>query len=98
MLEVVAHYDPVDYHKLRRLVDERFDGVYDAERHRTALSSLNELSLIERGGISHEYIHITDEGWSHLGGETPRHDDDVGPVDAPVCDVCAEDELVESEW
>ena len=37
MLEVVAHYDPVDYHMLKRLVGERLDGEYNTEQHCTVL-------------------------------------------------------------
>lgn len=47
MLKIVAHYDPVDYHKLKRLVGERLDGEYDTERHRIVLNNLKDLSMIE---------------------------------------------------
>lgn len=97
MLEVVAHYDPVDYHKLKRLVGERLDGEYDTEKHRSVLKNLKELHLIERPRI-HEYIHITEQGWSHLGGKTPRYAADIETQDAAVCEVCATDELAESSW
>ncbi|MFC7230561.1 hypothetical protein ACFQMM_02680 [Saliphagus sp. GCM10025308] len=98
MLKIVAHYDPVDYHKLKRLVDKRLDGEYDTERHRTVLKNLKELGMIEQPGIAHEYVHITERGWSHLGGKTPRHPTDVETREAAVCEVCATDELVESGW
>ncbi|MFC7194167.1 hypothetical protein ACFQL4_04995 [Halosimplex aquaticum] len=48
MLEVVAHYDPVDYHKLKRLVGQRLDGEYNTEKHRSVLKNLKELNMIER--------------------------------------------------
>jgi|GEM_PF-2503435 hypothetical protein len=98
MIETVAYYDPIDYHRLQRLVGERLNGEYSTARHRTALDNLANLDMIERGGVGHEYVHLTNKGWSHLGGETPRHDEEVESIDAPVCDVCAEDELVESGW
>ena len=98
MLETVAHYDPVDYHKLKRLVGQCLDGEYDTERHHIVLKNLKELKMVEQPGIGHEYIHITQEGWEHLGGKTPRYDADVETQDAAVCEVCATDELVESSW
>ncbi|MFD1646665.1 hypothetical protein [Haloarchaeobius litoreus] len=98
MLRVVAWYDPIDSHRLKRLVRERVGGGYDSDRHREALSNLKELNMVDRGGLGHEYVHITNFGWQHLGGETSRHDEEIESVDAPVCDVCAEDELVENAW
>lgn len=98
MLELVAYHDPVDYHKLKRLVDERLACEYNTETHRTALETLKELNFVEQPGLAHEYVHITEQGWSHLGGENPRHSDDIETQDAPVCEVCATDELVESGW
>ncbi|WP_336134222.1 hypothetical protein [Natronomonas amylolytica] len=96
MLQTVAYYDPVDYHMLKHLVKERIDGVYDAERHRTALTNLKELNMVKQPGMAHEYIHITEQGWSHLGGKTPRHGVDVEAQNAVVCPVCATDEMVAS--
>jgi len=98
MLRLVAYHDPVDYHSLKQLVRERHCGEYDTERHRRALENLKELNMVRRGGIGHEFIHITDEGWSHLGGETPRHDVVVDEVDATECPVCAADELATESW
>jgi len=98
MLETVAFFDPIDYHRLRRLVGERLSGEYSTARHREALENLKELNMVCRGGAGHEYVHLTDQGWSHLGGETPRHDEEIESVDAPVCEVCATDELAESAW
>jgi len=98
MLEVVAYRDPVDYHSLRRIVGERLDGEYSKDRHRAALDNLKELNMVRRGGVGHEYVHITDEGWSHLGGETPRHDVDVDEVEATECPVCEADDLATSSW
>lgn len=98
MLRTVAWYDPIDFHSLRRRVGERLDGEYSKERHRAALDNLKELNMVERGGIGHEYIHITDEGWRHLGGKTERHEIDVDEVDATECPVCAADELAEESW
>lgn len=98
MLELVAYHDPVDYHKLKRLVDERLDCEYDSEMHRTVLKNLKELNLIEQPGMAHEYVHVTERGWSHLGGKTPRHSSNVETQDAAVCEVCATDELVETDW
>jgi|AntRauMinimDraft_4_1070384.scaffolds.fasta_scaffold00314_16 hypothetical protein len=96
MLETVAFHDPIDYHRLRRLVGERLHGEYSSSRHREALENLQELDLVERGGIGHEYVHLSDAGWSHLGGETTRHGDDAESVDGPVCDVCETDALAEA--
>ncbi len=98
MLETVAFFDPIDYHSLRKRVAERLSGEYDTERHRAALENLKELDMVRRGGIGHEYVHITDEGWSHIGGETERHEIDVDEVDAIECPVCRADELVEAGW
>ncbi len=98
MIETVAYHDPIDYHRLKRLVGDHLDCEYDSERHREALENLKELNMVEQPGMAHEYIHITSEGWSHLGGETSRYNSDVSMVDAPVCSVCKTDALVESRW
>jgi len=71
MLETVAFHDPIDYHRLRRLAGERLHGEYSSSRHREALENLQELDLVERGGIGHEYVHLSDAGWSHLGERQP---------------------------
>jgi hypothetical protein len=98
MLEVVAYYDPIDYHKLRQIVGERFDTDYGTKRHRAALKRLEELRMVEQPGKIHEYIHITEQGWSHLGGETPRHADAVEIKDAVDCPFCVTDQKIESNW
>ena len=98
MLEIVAYRDPIDYHALRSAVGERLNGEYSSERHRTALDNLKELGLVCRGGLGHEYVHLTDEGWGHLGGETPRHHMDVDEVEATECAVCAADDLATDRW
>lgn len=98
MLRVVAYHDPIDYHRLERLVGDRLDGEYDTKRHRTALDNLKELGMVERGGLGHEYIHLTDKGWSHLGGETSRHHVAVDEVDDPECPVCRADDLATENW
>lgn len=98
MLRIVAYRDPIDYHSLRRIVGERLSGEYSTERHRCALNNLKELDMVERGGIGHEYVHLTDEGWSHLSGETERHDVAVDDIEATECPVCAADELAEKSW
>ncbi len=98
MLEIIAYHDPIDYHRLRRLVGERLNGQYSTERHREALENLKELDMVIKPGMSHEYLHITDIGWSHLGGDTPRHADNIETQEAPVCPVCATDDLVETDW
>ncbi|WP_178915585.1 hypothetical protein [Natronomonas gomsonensis] len=98
MLEAVAYHDPIDYHQLRSVVGDRVSGGYSTDRHKGALDNLKELDMVERGGLAHEYVHITDSGWRHLGGETSRHDGDVESVDGLVCDVCATDEQVENPW
>jgi len=97
MLETVAFFDPIDYHQLKRLVGERLNGEYNTARHREALSNLRQLNMIQTPGLSHEYVHVTNTGWSHLGGDAPARRR-IESVDAPVCPVCAEDELVESQW
>lgn len=96
-LDLVAYHDPIDYFRLRRLVREEVGGL-GSEEFRTALSNLKDLGMIEQPGISHEYLHITDTGWEHLGGETPRHGADIDEQDAPVCPVCATDEVAEARW
>ena len=98
MLRVIAWYDPIDYHSLRDRVAERLNGEYDTERHRRALENLKELNMVRRGGIGHEYVHLTSEGWRHLGGKTPRHEIDVDEVEATECPVCRADELATSGW
>jgi len=98
MLRLVAYHDPVDYHSLKSLVRERLCGEYDTERHRRALENLKELNMVRRGGIGHEYTHLTDGGWRHLGGKTPRHEIDVDEVEATECPVCRADELATSSW
>lgn len=97
MIETIAYYDPIDYHRLQRLVGERLDGEYDTERHRNALRNLKELNMIEKP-MTHEYVHITSEGWKHIGGETSRHQENINVGDAPVCPVCEADELAENRW
>lgn len=98
MLEVIAYHDPIDYHRLRRLVGERVNGQYSVDRHQEALGNLQELNMVVRPGLAHEYIHITDVGWSDLGGETERREEVAESVDAAECSVCARDGLVESHW
>lgn len=98
MIETIAYHDPIDYHRLKRVVGERLSGEYDTERHRDALRNLEELNMVEQPGMAHEYIHITSEGWNHLGGETPRHEEDIQVIDAPVCPVCEADELAKNRW
>ena len=98
MLSVVAYHDPIDYHSLKRIVGERLVDPYSTELHREALQNLQELELVERAGLGHEYIHITSEGWSRLGGETPRYDSGVQRQDDHVCTVCATDEYAEPRW
>lgn len=98
MLEVVAYRDPVDYHSLRRIVGERLDEEYSKERHRAALDNLKELNMVRRGGIGHEYVPLADEGWSHLGRETPRHEINVDEVEATECPFCRADELAIQTW
>jgi len=97
MLELVAFYDPIDYHSLRRLVGEQLNE-YSGERHREALQNLQELELICRPGMAHEYIHISDQGWEHLGGDTPRHGPNTSTQNSPTCDICATDQSVEAGW
>jgi hypothetical protein len=94
MLEVVAYHDPIDYHRLKTVVNDRVDHPYSVERHREALENLQELDMICRGGTGHLSIHISEYGWSHLGGENPRHQEDVETVSGNACDVCATDTLV----
>lgn len=98
MLETVAFFDPIDYHSLKRLVRERLDGEYDTDTHREALENLKKLNMVERGGLAHEYVYITNEGWQHLGGETSRHGVDVDSVDDPECAVCQADDLATENW
>ncbi|MBV0924747.1 hypothetical protein KTS45_11105 [Halomicroarcula limicola] len=97
MLEVVAFHDPIDYHRLRRLVGERMSK-YSSERHREALQNLQKLDLVERPGMAHEYIHISEEGWEHLGGDIPRHKPNTATQSSPTCEICATDESVEASW
>ena len=98
MLDIVAHHDPIDYHSLKKRVGQRLNGGYTYERHRAALDNLEELNMISKPGIAHEYVHITPQGWAHLGGEQPRHPEDTEVIDAPVCPVCATDKMVEQNW
>lgn len=98
LIRIVAYHDPVDYGKAKRLLRERLNGECSTDRYREALYNLIELGLIEKPGMAHEYIHITEEGWSHLGGETPRHDVEIDPATVPVCPVCEIDEQVEARW
>ncbi|MFB1064171.1 hypothetical protein [Natrinema sp. H-ect4] len=98
MIEIVAYHDPIDYHRLQRLVGERLDGEYDTERHRSALKNLKQLDMIAQPGLAHEFIHITSAGWKHIGGETSRHQEDIKVGDVPVCPVCEADELAENRW
>ena len=98
MLDIIAYHDPIDYHLLKTRVGERLDAPYSTERHREALQNLEDLGLICRGGTGHLSVHITEHGWSHLGGETPRYQEDTERVAGNVCDVCATDKLVESAW
>ena len=71
---------------------------YSNERHREALQNLQELELICRPGLAHEYVHITEEGWENLGGEMPRYGSDVSPQSSPTCKICATDEALEANW
>jgi len=98
MLDIVAHHDPIDYWSLKKRVGQRLNGEYTYERHRAALNALEELNLVSKPGMAHEYVHITQEGWEHLGGEQSRYAEDIEMIDAPVCPVCATDELVEQNW
>lgn len=98
MLETVAYHDPIVYHRLKRCVGERLNQEYSTERHREALDNLKELGFITRGGLGHEYVHISPEGWARLGGETPRHDPQVETQYHPNCEVCGTDEFVEANW
>lgn len=97
MLETIAYHDPIDYHRLRRLVGENLNE-YSSERHRVALQNLQELELIRRPGMAHEYVHISEEGWQHLGGNTPRHEPGTQTQGSPTCWVCATDEYIERSW
>lgn len=97
MLETVAYHDPIDYHRLRRLVGNQLSE-YSTERHREALQNLQELELICRPGMAHEYIHITEEGWKNLGGDTPRYEPATSRQSSPTCEICATDESVEANW
>jgi len=98
MLELIAYHDPIDCGQLRNFVGERLNGEFDNERYRTARENLKELDLIVQPGVGHEYLHITEEGWSHLGGETPRYEGDTDFVNAPHCPICDTDEMVEASW
>ena len=98
LLEIVAYHDPVDFATAKRLLKERLDGECNADRYRKAKYNLIELNLIENPGMAHEYLHITDEGWEHLGGETSRHNVDIDPGTVPVCPVCETDKQVEAQW
>ena len=97
MLELVAFHDPIDYHRLRRLVGEQLNE-YSSERHREALQNLQELELICRPRMAHEYIHISEQGWEHLGGDTPRYGPDTSTQSSPTCEICATDQSVEKSW
>ena len=97
MLEIIAFHDPIDYHRLRRLVGEQLDE-YSSERHREALQNLQEFGLICRPEMAHEYIHISKQGWEHLGGGTPRHGPNTSTQSSPTCDICATDQSVEADW
>lgn len=96
ILEIVAYFDPIDYHSLKRLTRDRV-GAVETDMIREALANLKELGLVRREKM-HEYLHITDQGWEHLGGETSRHDCSVEIEDVAICRVCAVDERVEENW
>ncbi|WP_436931479.1 hypothetical protein [Halosimplex halobium] len=96
ILEIVAYFDPIDYHLLKRLTRDRV-GAVETEVIRGGLANLKELGLVRREKM-HEHIHITDQGWKHLGGETSRYDCSVEAGDTAVCPVCAVDEQVEENW
>ena len=85
ILEIIAYRDPVDYHMVKRLVKERI-GAVETDGFRAALENLQELELVRRE-LMHEYIHITNHGWEHLGGKTDRYESSVETEGAPVCQI-----------
>ena len=98
MLEIVAYHDPIDSGLVELKLEERVDGPVDRESFKAAEDNLKELDLVERPGMYHEYFHITDKGWRHLGGETTRYGREIDPGTVAVCPVCAADEIFESDW
>ena len=98
ILEIIAYHDPIDWRLTLTKLRERVHGSVDKSTYRDAEANLTELGLIERPGMAHEFFHITDKGWKHLGGETPRRDRDINPGTVPICPVCEADDIVESSW
>ncbi|EMA03010.1 hypothetical protein C439_10515 [Haloferax mediterranei ATCC 33500] len=70
MLHVIAHFHPVDFATLKRVLAEWRGGHIDYETYRDARSNLAELDLI-KDPMMDEHIYLTAEGWQRLGGETP---------------------------
>ena len=68
MLRVVAHYHPIDFMRLKRVLRE-WRGGLDYETYRQARDNLLELDLIYTEPHE-EHIQLTQLGWERLGGET----------------------------
>ena len=96
MLNFIVFFDPIDWWSLKRRVREEVGDV-ETDTLRTALANLKELDLVAKPGMTHEYIHITEKGWAHVGGEMPRHEN-WPDVTESGCQYCRADEIVEAGW
>lgn len=68
MLRAVAHYHPIDFKRLKRVLAD-WRGDLDYETYRTARNNLVELDMIWTKPHQ-EHLYLTPEGWDRLGGET----------------------------
>ena len=68
MLRAVAHYHPVDFMRLRRVLADWRGGSMDYETYRVARDNLIELDLIWTKPHQ-EHLYLTPDGWRRLGGE-----------------------------